>query len=163
MCNLNAAFLKLEDMRDDLVQGILTQKYEDALIALQDKNDASHFMSILDIRCDSKDEQKAIKQLIANEFDNFSDFKSMRSKLSEKEDEMTQVTLDGLTVTLKQNAYLDVLKIYNFEDRLVYRASATDSNGNDYRVIWEIHDDYNPENEEECACNWDKPSSIELI
>ena len=42
-----------------------------------------------------------------------------------------------------------------------YEASAEDAEGNIYRVIWEIEEDYNPEEQgEDEACDWHEPWAI---
>jgi len=43
-----------------------------------------------------------------------------------------------------------------------YEATATDENGNEYRVVWRLRDDFDiSENlDESDACDWDEPSEI---
>lgn len=58
---------------------------------------------------------------------------------------------------LMQEAYISWHPNYN--SRRCYEALAVDEDGIEYRVFWDILDDYNERfDEEEFACNWDKPS-----
>ena len=42
-----------------------------------------------------------------------------------------------------------------------YEAAATDNDGNEYRVIWAIRDDWDAESGDESdACDWDNPTEI---
>ena len=67
------------------------------------------------------------------------------------------VNHNGKTLTLTQQAYLhcdgsDTGERY-------YRASAIDSDGNEYKVRWEIREGFDGEDEGD-ACDWDTPSLI---
>jgi hypothetical protein len=69
-------------------------------------------------------------------------------------------------ITLTQEAYANGGSVRAggnsvYELTSWYEAAAVDQDGNDYRVIWEISDDYDPkEQEEDSACNWDEPWAV---
>jgi hypothetical protein len=68
-----------------------------------------------------------------------------------------KVTFNGKEYTLQQDAYAD-----NYMDRICYFATAADSEGNNYKVMWELKD---PENyaeleDESEACDWDDAAEV---
>lgn len=66
---------------------------------------------------------------------------------------------NGKTITLIQDAYAD-----GGIDHTYYTAAAEDADGNQYQVNWTItHPDFESLEDESEACDWDNPSSIELI
>ena len=67
------------------------------------------------------------------------------------------VNHNGKTLTLKQHAYLDGDGSNDCEG--FYSAAAIDSDGNEYKVRWEIREGFDGEDEGD-ACDWDKPSLI---
>lgn len=72
---------------------------------------------------------------------------------------MRSYTIDERTVYLTQEAYLA-----GTNDNPHYEAAATDMDGTKYQVRWSILDDYDPTvDQEDAACDWDKPVSIDPI
>lgn len=62
-------------------------------------------------------------------------------------------------LTLMQEAYASWHPCYN--NRCCYEALAVDEDGIEYRVFWDILDEYNARFDgEEFACNWDKPAAV---
>ena len=64
---------------------------------------------------------------------------------------------NGMTLTLTQQAFL-TCDGSNTGERY-YSAGAVDSEGNNYRVRWDIYDGFDGADESE-ACDWDEPSLI---
>ena len=73
---------------------------------------------------------------------------------------MEKYTVNGETYELliTQDAYLS-----GTSDHPVYEGTATDKDGIEYNLTWEILEDYNPENGEENACDWSKPVNIQRL
>jgi hypothetical protein len=69
-------------------------------------------------------------------------------------------------ITLTQDAYANGGSVRAgansiYELTAWYEAAAEDTDGNVYRVIWAISDDYNPaEQDESDACDWSTPWAI---
>ena len=62
----------------------------------------------------------------------------------------------GKELTLMQNAYIS-------DNGQNYQAIAEDVEGNSYKIVWEILESYNPEEQEEDeACDWEDYEIIEL-
>ena len=75
------------------------------------------------------------------------------------EQTMRSYTIDERTVYLTQEAYLA-----GTNESPHYEAAATDMDGNQYMVRWSILEDYDPAlDQEDAACDWDKPESIEKL
>ena len=75
------------------------------------------------------------------------------------EQTMRSYTIDGRTVYLTQEAYLA-----GTNDNPNYEAAATDMDGNQYMVRWSILEDYDPaRDQEDAACDWDNPESIQKL
>ena len=75
------------------------------------------------------------------------------------EQTMRSYTIDERTVYLTQEAYLA-----GANEAPHYEAAATDMDGNQYQVRWSILEDYDPaQDQEDAACDWDKPESIEKL
>ena len=70
-------------------------------------------------------------------------------------------TYNGVTLTLRQQAYLDVTYYRGRNGDAVYAATANDASGNLWRVEWEIinHDC----DDESNACDWDAPADAWII
>ncbi len=67
---------------------------------------------------------------------------------------MDTVTLDGLTVTLTQDAYVS-------DDSETYEAHAADDEGNVYKVFWRVI--CTDTDDQSNCCDWDKPFHITLV
>lgn len=75
-----------------------------------------------------------------------------------------------IKINLTQNAYINSGECRLHTDsgkpsawvlRDWYEALATDSDGNEYRVIWAVRDDWDAESGDESdACDWDSPTEI---
>lgn len=71
-----------------------------------------------------------------------------------------------LRVTLTQEAYAQGGSVRNGANGISeltswYEAAAEDGDGNEYRIIWQILDDYDPaEQEESDACDWSSPWAV---
>jgi hypothetical protein len=67
------------------------------------------------------------------------------------------------TIKLTQDAYANGGSVRAGICELTewYEASAVDAEGNSYRVIWKLSEDYDSENQDEDnACNWSTPWAI---
>jgi hypothetical protein len=62
------------------------------------------------------------------------------------------IQFEGKKLELMQNAYVD-----GTSENVHYTARAVDSEGNEYKVTWEItHPDFAMLGDESDACNWDE-------
>lgn len=70
------------------------------------------------------------------------------------------VEYDGKSLILTQDAYADV----DPRDTKAgcYLASAVDTDGNQYRVVWYPYDDFDGDDEGD-ACDWDNPDRVEAL
>lgn len=87
------------------------------------------------------------------------DIKELKRIIKEGEIEIMEKNITMKDLTLTQAAYLA-----GTNDRPHYEAAATDMDGNQYQVRWSIREDYDPAYEQEdMACDWDKPESIQKL
>ena len=73
---------------------------------------------------------------------------------------MKKYTVNGTEYELQitQDAYLT-----GTNDHPVYEGTATDKEGVEYLVTWEIKDDYDPMAGEENACDWGSPVKVQRL
>lgn len=66
------------------------------------------------------------------------------------------------TLTLTQQAYADRDHGLVEAGSIIYRAIATDAEGNEYRVIWAQYDGFDGDDESD-ACDWSNPARVDAL